>query len=393
MSDLHLERGRRLTRRRRSAGWRLPLTLGASAVAVAAAVALGGWVWRAMYITVTVDGQPARLRKGATVATALAGRPRESLWGDLLAVDGSVLRPGKGRGPLVLSGDTTLTGTAVLAHGQSIAVKRGGDLTEPARRTATETPAPVRVLGRGAFIVREQPGVPLRVVTLTGKVSGVTVRDKRETTPVPAVIRLQPAETQERVVALTFDDGPNPVYTPQVLDALAEHDVKATFFVLGAAVARYPSIAERAADEGHQVASHSYYHLNWDRVGAAAIEEDIRWSLDAIEKVTGRRPSWLRPPGGRTNMTVYRMMDRTRVNGLMWTADTGDWRRPGAADVAYRALSGTVPGAVVLMHDGGGDRSGTVAALPAILDGLKKRGYRAVTVEELWRLSEAGRQS
>lgn len=386
MSEVNLQGGRRLAARHsRRPRWRGPVLSALAAAVVVAAVVGAWWLWRTTYITVSLDGTELRLRKGATVEAALAGRPRGDLWGDLIAVDGKVLAAGKGRPPAVRSGDATLALSSVLGDGQSLAVTRGADLTEPAKRTATETPAPVRVVGRGPFIVRERPGVPLRVVTLVGEISGVTLKDHRETSPVAAVIRRQSVRVDEDVVSLTFDDGPNPVYTPQVLDILKRHEIKATFFVLGAAAARYPALAERIVEEGHQIASHSYYHLNWDSASEKAVEEDIRWSLDAIEKATRRRPTWLRPPGGRTNMTVMRLFDRVGVDAVMWTADTHDWRRPSADDIAYRALSGTVPGAVVLMHDGGGDRSRTVAALPKILEGLKKRGYRAVTIEELWR--------
>lgn len=181
-------------------------------------------------------------------------------------------------------------------------------------------------------------------------------------------------------VSLTFDDGPNPTFTPQVIDVLARYGVTATFFVLGSAVEQYPDLARRIVAEGHRLANHSWDHADLTTLDPAALDEEIDRTTAAITSVTGTTPQCLRAPFGRTNDAV-RAAARARGLALSkWSKDTRDYERPGAQSIIGRALEGSVPGGVILFHDSGPDMSQTVAALPAIIEAIQARGLRIAPI-------------
>ncbi|MCB0869279.1 MAG: polysaccharide deacetylase family protein [Solirubrobacterales bacterium] len=177
-------------------------------------------------------------------------------------------------------------------------------------------------------------------------------------------------------VALTFDDGPSD-YTPQVLRILRQKKAKATFFMLGQQVARYPASARRVLALGHEVANHSYHH---DLLPGGA---DIRAATRRITAVTGFRPCLFRPPYGAVSSSLRRSAREDHMKVVNWDVDTSDWKLPGAGAIASTIVHRVRPGSIVLMHDGGGPRGGTVDALSSAIRGLRRRGYKLVTVSEL----------
>ncbi|MER6304435.1 polysaccharide deacetylase family protein, partial [Kitasatospora sp. NPDC001539] len=198
----------------------------------------------------------------------------------------------------------------------------------------------------------------------------------RAAVPVPVGARRVDAEAAGgKVVYLTFDDGPSPVYTPRILSILNRYGARATFFELGENVAAHPSVTRQVARQGHSVQNHSWSHPDLRRLSAATFNSQVGNTDRAIRAQTGRTPTCLRPPYGAVNGTV-----RSRAAGLgkqvvLWSVDPADWSRPGSGAIQSRVLGPVRPGSVILLHDGGGDRSQTAAALPAILSGLKARGY------------------
>lgn len=179
-----------------------------------------------------------------------------------------------------------------------------------------------------------------------------------------------------KIVALTFDDGPS-TYTAGFLKVLREKKVPATFFVLGQQVATYPDLARQIVGEGHEIASHSWKH---DLYPSAA---DLHQTSATIQSVTGFRPCSFRPPGGARNDAVIAGAAQSGMRTIIWDVDPFDWRLPGSSAIRSIVLSQTRPGSIVLSHDGGGPRGQTLEALPAIIDGLRARGYRFATVTEL----------
>jgi peptidoglycan/xylan/chitin deacetylase (PgdA/CDA1 family) len=190
---------------------------------------------------------------------------------------------------------------------------------------------------------------------------------------------------ERRAVALTFDDGPGP-YTPRVLDILKRHRVKGTFFLIGQQVSGGASTLRRALREGHALANHSWNHADLSGGGMGQLTRTNR----AIRRATGYTPCLFRAPYGAVSDLL---IGQARDDGMLtigWDVDPQDWARPGSGAIeaggpasAARILGGTRSGSIVLMHDAGGPRDQTVAALPNIIATLKRRGYRMVTVPEL----------
>jgi peptidoglycan-N-acetylglucosamine deacetylase len=171
-----------------------------------------------------------------------------------------------------------------------------------------------------------------------------------------------------RVLYLTFDDGPDARWTPQILALLARYRATATFFQVGTEVRRRPQLAAQVRAAGHRVGNHTANHAHLTRLTRAQASRQIAGGVPGA--------ACLRPPYGQVNAVVRSVAARAGQRLVLWTVDTQDWAEPGAGRVLRRLLAGARPGAVILMHDGGGDRRQTLAALRAALPRLAARGYR-----------------
>ncbi|MFD2169318.1 polysaccharide deacetylase family protein [Tumebacillus lipolyticus] len=191
--------------------------------------------------------------------------------------------------------------------------------------------------------------------------------------------------TEQKVIALTFDDGPDPVYTPQILDLLKQHRAKATFFVLGSRVEQYPDVAKREVLEGHELANHTYGHPGMRQISEQNLLGEIEKAHKIIKAVSGKKLNIFRPPGGVYNEKVVNTAKAAGYIVVMWSwnQDTRDWSNPGVRRIVDRVVKNAHNGGIVLFHDTGGNRSQTVAALEQILIKLEQEGYRFVTVSEL----------
>jgi peptidoglycan/xylan/chitin deacetylase (PgdA/CDA1 family) len=189
-------------------------------------------------------------------------------------------------------------------------------------------------------------------------------------------------------VALTFDDGPDPKWTPQVLAAL---DAPATFFALGEQVRRHPGTARDALRAGHEIACHGDRHAKLVRQGPRATFRDLADAHEAIADATGRAPAFFRPPHGVLTGPALLAARRLGMRPALWSASAGDWQPNATADsICRKVLAAARPGAVFLLHDAGGwpDRpAATVAALPDLLRGLRRQGLEPVTLGELWEVA------
>jgi len=188
-------------------------------------------------------------------------------------------------------------------------------------------------------------------------------------------------------VSITFDDGPNPEATPRILDALGEHGVHATFFVLGRHAERWPDLVRRMADEGHQIGNHGYWHRKLHRRSPAYVRDDLVRGTDAIAQASGVRPRVFRAPHGFRNPWVTPIAASLGQRTIGWSLGVWDSARPGAKEIARRALNGLHAGSILLLHDGdgydpAGDRLQTAEALPVIIRGLRDRGLRIATLPE-----------
>lgn len=199
--------------------------------------------------------------------------------------------------------------------------------------------------------------------------------------------------TERKRIALTFDDGPNPPYTGRVLDLLTSRGARATFFDEGESSEVHPDLVRREADAGMAVGSHSYSHSDrLDQYGTEKFRTDLVSAEHALTVALGTRPVMYRAPYGHTSKTMLRELRSGGYVSIGWDIDSKDWSDAGANDVVENVISHAHAGGIVLMHDGGlgggdPDRSTTLDALPAIIDGLQGDGYELVTVPELIGLS------
>jgi peptidoglycan/xylan/chitin deacetylase (PgdA/CDA1 family) len=186
---------------------------------------------------------------------------------------------------------------------------------------------------------------------------------------------------RRRVVALTFDDGPWPD-TPAFVRVLERERVHATFFMIGRQVAGHGALMRRMLADGDMIGDHTWSHPDVAGAGAFAANQ-IAWTANAIRRASGFRPCLFRAPYGAVSGPLIALARRLGYATIQWDVDPTDWARPGAGAIVSRVLSHVRPGSIVIMHDGGGPRGQTLAALPAIIHGLKRRGYRFATVTAL----------
>ena len=187
------------------------------------------------------------------------------------------------------------------------------------------------------------------------------------------------ATAGQKVVALTFDDGPGP-YTPQVLSMLEHYQVPATFFEIGDEVADYPQYSKMVAAAGFPVEDHTWSHPDLTTLSASVVDSQIEMTQAKIQIVTGTTPRCVRPPYDAWNASVLGQIASRGLTTMSYSVDPRDWSLPGVQAIVNRVVGAAFPGAVVDMHDGGGDRSETVAALPQIITQLRAMGYTFVSI-------------
>jgi peptidoglycan-N-acetylglucosamine deacetylase len=183
----------------------------------------------------------------------------------------------------------------------------------------------------------------------------------------------------DKAIALTIDDGPDPVYTPQVLNVLHSYNVVATFSMIGLHVAAYPQLARTVSEAGHKICNHTWTHSDLVGMRRHGVHDELTRASHAIHKATGVHPTLFRAPYGAWSSTVIRQCERLEMIPLDWSVDPRDWAMPGVRHIVRNIMKNTQPGSIILEHDGGGNRSQTVAALRIVLPRLLDDGYRFET--------------
>ncbi|QJU05394.1 hypothetical protein FBF32_04160 [Candidatus Saccharibacteria bacterium oral taxon 488] len=200
-----------------------------------------------------------------------------------------------------------------------------------------------------------------------------------EPKPKPAPATPTATNSGNKVIALTFDDGPGP-YTAQLLDILDQHGAKATFFLIGSKVSAQASVVRSIHARGHQLGNHSWSHPELPKLSVDQIAGEIDRTNEAIRQATGVKPSILRPPYGAVNGVVLEQIRARGMSSILWSVDTRDWADRNSQIVCSRAVAGAHPGAIILMHD---IHQTSVNAVPCILNALKQQGYSFVTIQQL----------
>ncbi len=195
-----------------------------------------------------------------------------------------------------------------------------------------------------------------------------------------------PANTNSNKVALTFDDGPDGVYTPLVLDVLQEYNVPATFFLIGENVQKYPEVAQRIVDEGHILGNHSWSHPRLSDIEAGELADELTKTEDILEAVTGLRTMLMRPPYGAVNQDALEQLIEMDYYVINWSVDSVDWRDQAVDPILINTLPDVRGGAIILFHSSRGigeNPTATAMALPELIETLRMQGYTFVTVDEL----------
>ncbi|HEY6471315.1 MAG TPA: polysaccharide deacetylase family protein [Acidimicrobiales bacterium] len=223
----------------------------------------------------------------------------------------------------------------------------------------------------------------LAAITLCGLVLALVPSPASAQTPQPAFYTPQApggaATAGQRVIALTFDDGPGP-YTPQVLSVLEQYQVPATFFEIGQEVASYPQYTKLVAQAGYPVEDHTWSHPDLTTIPVGGFATQIDQTQNEIQSITGAAPNCVRPPYDAWNATVLGQIAQRGLTTMSYSIDPKDWTLPGVAAIVGNVVGAAFPGAVVDMHDAGGNRSETVAALPQIITQLRAEGYTFVPI-------------
>ncbi|WP_127532931.1 polysaccharide deacetylase family protein [Paenibacillus kobensis] len=192
-------------------------------------------------------------------------------------------------------------------------------------------------------------------------------------------------KTNHPLIALTFDDGPDPKQTNQILDLLKQYEARCTFFVVGKRVEAFPDTALRIVKEGHEIANHTYNHTYFQNSSAQQIQTELKRTEEAIRKATGQHSVLFRPPGGMFNERLVATANGMGLKPILWSwhQDTRDWVRPGVWQITNKVLRNAHNGDIVLFHDHVDGKTQTITALETILPELHRRGFRFVTVSEL----------
>ncbi|TML38918.1 MAG: polysaccharide deacetylase family protein [Actinobacteria bacterium] len=355
-----LRRRRRLRRSRRVAAFAVVVLLGLALTTLASRPP--------GTILVTVAGTLVRVRHShPTVSDALRAARMGTHDGALLsAVTHQVLDPHHDPTLVLLNGHPAVQATDI-ESGDGIALVDGVDAVEPVEARQTPiSPGGLPPVERTLW----RPGHAGVADSEVGSVSGEVVTSSRISAPTPA------APERANVVALTFDDGPSPQWTPQVLQILLDEGVKGTFCTVGYATQHYPGLVKLERQRGNAACDHTLHHIvTLASRPRSQIHDEIFGQADKLQDVLQESPQLYRPPGGSLSPDVISVAHERGLRVLLWDVDPHDYERPPAPVILQRILDRVRPGSVILMHDGGGDRSQTVAMLRPLIDQLKARGF------------------
>lgn len=203
--------------------------------------------------------------------------------------------------------------------------------------------------------------------------------------PPPSVLRypLYSGNPYLPEIALTFDDGPKPLYTSQILAILQKYSVKATFNVIGSQAAAYPALVQQESQQENSIGNHTWTHPQLTHLSPAAVRHELQSTSNEIQADTGVLPTIFRPPYGKFNSSIQSIAASLGLSTVLWNVDPKDWSRPGTNAIIQNVLKSVHNGSIILLHDGGGNRSETVAALPTIITRLAQRGFQFITIPHM----------
>lgn len=336
-----------------------------------------------LHVPITLAGERIRVRRDSTISALLRSQGIRVHSGDLMSVRGKVLQQGKGKDPYVIVDGRGAAFSSTVRGGANISPRNGEDVTEPIITRKVAIPPETKVVGTGRYLAINAQGVAGVRLDYFGALSKVVTKREVLRAAVPTVL-VRTNAAPPKMVALTFDDGPWGDQTLRIAGVLNKYRVPATFFVMGRQVKKYPGILRRLVADGFVIANHSYSHPNLTNLGAADITHELDWTQKIVMANGRRKPYWMRPPGGNIGSEGTRIARALGLHPILWDLDSHDWTKPGVKTLVQTVLTEVRSGYIVLMHDGGGDRTQTLQALPYIIRGLRAKGYSFVTLDDMF---------
>jgi peptidoglycan/xylan/chitin deacetylase (PgdA/CDA1 family) len=318
-------------------------------------------------VEVLVDGEAFHVPPRTTLARAQAILGLRPQRGDLVDVEGVVLEADRYPGHVRVNRGRA-DPDRVLQAGDELRVVDGRDRSEPVTVETRDIPG-----GRVQNPQTHLGTTPGQQVITTGEMSGKLVG---------SIFRPSGDARIPSSVALTFDDGPSPTFTPQILRILRRREVKATFFMVGTMIERHPELARQVMRAGMSIGNHTMRHPQdraFAELGRNRMRAEIRDAQALLERV-GAEPVAFRPPGGSFDPAVLRQAEAAGLRTVLWSIDTRDWQDATAREIYRRVVRTVEPGSIILLHDGGGDQRATVRALPRIIRALRDMGLEFETL-------------
>lgn len=336
-----------------------------------------------LVLPVTINGKSVRVRKGSAVKEVLKEKGITLTAGDLYDAQGNLLGKKKGNPPVVKVNGRQVKLSQKVNEKDNILAHSGSNIYEKIVEKIVTIPAPFSVTGSGAWLTYAQRGKPGTKAISVGAKTGLVFGEREIESPTPCIIKRY-NKSHPNSVVLTFDDGPHPRYTRQIMAILRGRDAPATFFIIGKHAEKYPQVLKEIIEAGYPVGNHSYSHSNLGQASYAQITEEIEKTEQIIRDQGGKPSRWIKPPGGGISPLLIDSAAGKGYKMIMWSVDPSDWKKVSPPQILNRVLENTRGGSVILLHDGGGDQSATVQALPAIIDHLRERGYNLVSLDELY---------
>ncbi len=362
-------------------------------VIILALIALGGYIyWYSIPISITVDGIERQAKRSTTIQNLIDNKFVASTSGNLIAVDNAIIKQFGGALPNITINGTGCNDFSTKVSENCVVVSStGSDVMEDYSSTRTTVPYETVFKGKlsATLCVQTQAGTigvsESRTGALSGKTVSVTISAPRNR----IITGYFPDTGGKKIIALTFDDGPWPTTTKEILAILAQYNIKATFFQVGNLEEQYRDIAQAVASAGHEICTHTYDHaagngkgVNLGYMSDSEIIAEVQKGFAAIQSTTGETSTVLRAPGGNFGVREWNLLDGIITSEIGWDIDTRDWNTPGVNAIVQQIEKATA-GDIILCHDGGGDRSQTVSALKIAIPYLIEHGFTFVTVSDL----------
>lgn len=346
--------------------------------------------WTHRTVVLDVNGSRQKIRVNSTLEQLFDEALIKTTPGNYVSVGGNVLEEQGGYTFSVMVDGNELSPKATNEYrvhgGEQITFSDGGDRMEKYDVTYRETQPKLVFEGSwGSVSYIKQWGQVGRQEVRTGRESGETADGDwvEELKDCIVMTKNVAPKDNQKLVALTFDDGPAATYTDEYLRILEEHGAKATFFNLSENQTEYPEIAQKVAASGNQICSHTFRHQQLSTLSQEDLLYEINSARETILATTGIDTTIIRPPYGDFTHNSWLLSQGTISASVIWNQDSLDWSLPGVEVIVEDALSGVQPGSIILMHDGGGDRSQDLEALPQIIERLQQDGYTLVTLSDL----------